>query len=57
MSLSSSCCAASTGLPDPFLPPVYIVHRSCKVFQATPCIDTELLYIGSSRPSNLFSSM
>ena len=40
--------------PDPLSPPASIVHRSRKVFQASSCIDTELLYIGSCWLSNLF---
>ena len=40
--------AASTDLPDPLLLPVSIVHRSRELFQATPCIGTELLYVDSS---------
>ena len=55
-SLSSSR-AASTDLPDPFSPLVSIVHHSREVFEATPCIDTELLYIGSSWSSWLCSSI
>ena len=39
---SSSCCAASTDLPDPLPQPVSIVYRYRAVF------GTELLYIGSS---------
>ena len=46
--ISSSCCAASTDLPDPHLLPVSIIHCFRKVFQATSCISTEFLYIGSS---------
>ena len=52
-----SCHAASTDLPDLLSPPVTIVHPSREVFQATSCIDTELLYIGSRWPSCLWSSM
>ena len=33
---------------DPLLLLISIVHRSNKVFQATSCIGTELLYIGST---------
>ena len=50
---SSSCRAASTDLPDPLSPPVSIVHRSREIFQATSCIGTELLYVGSSWSSYL----
>ena len=48
---------ASTDLPDPLLPPVYIIHHSRKVFQALSYIGTELLYIGSSLSLCLYSSM
>ena len=51
--LSSLCRAVSTDLPDPFSLPISIVHRPREVFQATSCIGTELLYIGSSWSSNL----
>ena len=51
------CRTASTVLPDPLSPLVFIVYRSRLVFQATSCIGTELLYIGSSWSSDLFSSM
>ena len=40
--LSSSCCAASTDLPDPLLPLVSIIHCFQKILQATSCIGTEL---------------
>ena len=53
----SSCCAASTDLPDSLSLPVSIVHCSQEVFQAASCISTELLYIGSSWSSNFCSSM
>ena len=49
---SSSSCHA-----DPLSPPVSIVHRSREVVQATPCIGTELLSIGSRWSSKLCSSM
>ena len=39
------------------LPPVSIVHRYREVFQATSCIDSELLYIGSSWSSYLCLSI
>ena len=39
------------------LPPVSVVHCSREVFKATSSIDTELLYIGSSRSSCPCSSM
>ena len=44
-------------IPDPLLPLVSIVHRSRKVFQATSCIGTVQLYIGSSWSSHLCLSM
>ena len=53
----SSCHAASMDLPDPLLPPVPIVHCSQEIFQAISCIGTELLYIGSSWSSCLWSFM
>ena len=56
-SSSSSCLSAGTDLPEPLSPPVSIVHCSWKVFKATSCIDTELLYIGSRWSSSLCSSM
>ena len=56
-SLSSSCRAARTDLPDPLSPPVSIVHRSREVFKAIYCIGTELLNIGSSWSFCLCSSM
>ena len=46
--ISSSCCAISTDIPDPVLPPLPIVHYFRQVFRATSCISTELLYVGSS---------
>ena len=55
--ISSLCRAASTDFPDPLSSPVSIVHHSREVFQATPYISTELLYIGSSWSSYLSSSM
>ena len=54
---SLSCHAASTDIPDPLSPPVSVIHRSLEVFKATSCINTELLYIGSSWSSCLCSSM
>ena len=53
----SSSSAASTDFPDPLLPLVSLVHCFRQVFQATSCIDTELLCIGFSWSSNLSSSM
>ena len=55
--ISSSWCAASTDFPDPLLPLVSIVHCSWQVFQATSCIHTELLLIGSSWSPNPSSSV
>ena len=57
ISSSSSCRAASTDLPDPFLPPVFVVYCFREVLLATSCIGTELLNIGSCWSSNLCSSM
>ena len=54
---SSFCHTASTDLPDPLLSPVFIIHDSKEVFQATSCIGTELLYISSSWSSYFCSSM
>ena len=48
ISSSSSCRTTSTDFPDPLSPLVSIFHRSRQVFQATSCIRTELLKIGSS---------
>ena len=53
---SSSCHATNMDLPDPFSPPFSIIHRSWEVFQATSCISTKLLYIGSSWSSYLHLS-
>ena len=47
---SSSGCAISTDLPDPFSPPLSIVHHFWQVFRATSCIGTELLYV-DDRPA------
>ena len=56
-SSSSSCRATSMDFPDPLSPLFSIVHRSRQVSQATSCISTELLSIGSCWSSNLCSSM
>ena len=56
-SSSSLCHATSTDLPGPLSSLVSIVHCFRQVFQATSCIETELLYIGSSWSSYLCSSM
>ena len=53
--LSSSCHPTSVDLPDPLLPPFSIIHHSQLVFKATSCISTELLYVGSSWSSCLYS--
>ena len=53
----SSCRAASTDFPHPTWPPVSIIHRSRKVFQATSRIDTVMLYINSCWSSKLCSSI
>ena len=52
---SSSCCAASTDIPDPLSPLFPIVHRLWQVFWATSRILTQLLYVCSSW-SSCFSS-
>ena len=49
--------SAVLNLPDSLSPLVSIVHCSQEVFNATSCIGTELLYIGSSWSSYLCSSM
>ena len=56
-SSSSSGRTISTDIPDPFSPPLCIVHRFWQVFRATSCIGTELLYKGSSWSSCLYWSM
>ena len=53
----SSCITISTDIPDPITPPQPIVHCFWKVFRATSCIGTELLYVGSSWSFCLCSSM
>ena len=40
ISSSSSCCAASTDIPDPLSPFLPIIHRFWQVFRATSCILT-----------------
>ena len=52
-SLSSSCHAISTDIPDPFSPPFPIVHCFRQVFRVTSRISTELLNVGSSWSSCL----
>ena len=44
-------------IPDPFSPPLPIVHCFQLVFRATSRIGTELLYVGSSWSSYLCSAM
>ena len=46
--ISSSCCTISTDIPDPFSPPLPIIHCFWQVLRNTPRILTELLYVGSS---------
>ena len=45
---SSSSCAIGTDVPDPFLPPLSIVHNFWQVLRATLRILTELLYVDLS---------
>ena len=47
-SLSSSCRAASTDIPDPLSTHIPIVHRLWLVFRATSCILTLLLNVCSN---------
>ena len=54
---SSSCCAASTDIPDPLSLLLPIVHRLWHVFRATSSILTELLYVCSSWPSCFCSAI
>ena len=54
---SSSYHAISADLSGPLLLIFSIVHHSRLVFKATSCIDTELLYVGSSWSSCLCLSM
>ena len=56
-SLSSSCHAINTDIPDPLSPPFYIVSRFRQVLKFISRICTELLYVGSSWSSRLCSSM
>ena len=56
-SSSSSCCVISADILDPVLPPLPIVYFFWQVFRATSRISTELLYIGLSWSSCLYSSM
>ena len=57
ISLSSSCRAASTDIPDPLSPLFPIVHRLRQVLRATSCILTWLLYVCSSWLSCFCSSI
>ena len=52
--LASSYNANSMDLPDPLSAPASIVSPSREVFQATSCISTKQLHIGSSWLSNLW---
>ena len=54
---SSSHPAISMDIPDPFLPPLPIVHSFWQVFWVTSRIGTELLYVASSWSFCLCSSM
>ena len=56
-SSSPSCNATSTDLLDPLSAHVSIIHRSLEILKSISSIGTELLYIGSSWPSCLCSSM
>ena len=53
----SSCCAISTDISDPLLPPLPIVHCFWQVIRATSSIGTELLYVCSSWTSCLCLSL
>ena len=57
VSSSSSCRAISIDIPDPLSPPLPIVHQFRQVLRATPCILTELLYVGSSWSTCFCSAM
>ena len=46
--ISSSCHAISTDIPEPLSPPLPIVHCFQQVFGAISPIGTELLYVSSS---------
>ena len=56
-SSSSSCHAISTDIPDHLSPPLPIVHCFRHVICDTSRIGTDLLYVGSSWSSRLYSSM
>ena len=49
--------AACTDFPDPLSLPISIVYRFRQFLQATSCISTELLKVGSSRSFNICSSI
>ena len=55
--LSSSCRATSTDIPDPLSPLLPIVHRLWQVFRATSRILTQLLYVCSSWSSCFCSAI
>ena len=56
-SSSSSCRTISTDIPDPFSPPFSIIQCFRQVFWVTSFIGTEQLYVGSSWPFCLGSTM
>ena len=56
-SVSSSCRAASTDIPDPLSPLLPIIHRLWQVFRATSRILTEVLYVCSSWSSCFCSAI
>ena len=53
---SSSCCTISTDIPDPFSPPLPIVHFFWQFLRTTSRIGIELLNVGSSWSSCLCSA-
>ncbi len=46
----SSCCAASTDIPDSHSPLPSVVHRLWQVFRPTSRILKELLYVRAGHP-------
>ena len=56
LSSSSSGRAISTDISDPLSPPLPIIHCFQEVFRATSRIYSELLYVGSSWSSCLYTS-
>ena len=50
-SSSSSCCAISTNIPDPFSPPLPIIHCFLQVLRTISRIYTELLYAQAGHPA------